>query len=107
MNKINHKQILCQEPNCYREGSVHCTLIDPENDEDVHLNYCPDHAYDNGFCMGCGEFWGGIESFDFSPIKGFCENCVEDIMASVDNNGHDQPFEQEFEYYDDESNNAN
>jgi hypothetical protein len=35
---------------------------------------CAEHASDY-FCIHCGNFWAGVESFDFSPIKGVCENC--------------------------------
>jgi len=37
--------------------------------------FCTEHAADDGFCIHCGNFWAGVESFDFSPIKGVCENC--------------------------------
>ncbi len=41
--------------------------------------YCYDNAWGAGFCNSCGEFWGGIESFDFPQwhgnIKGMCDRC--------------------------------
>jgi len=37
--------------------------------------YCWEHMRDQGFCPGCGNFWAGIESFDFSR-SGYCENCA-------------------------------
>lgn len=39
--------------------------------------YCPEHCQKNGYCWGCGEFWAGSESFDFSR-SGLCSNCAGD-----------------------------
>ncbi len=39
---------------------------------------CGKHAHREGFCWGCGLFWGGVESFDFGSgaRTGLCENCL-------------------------------
>jgi len=44
---------------------------------DTYDDYCADHCQKNGFCYGCGEFWAGSESFDFSR-NGLCSNCKDD-----------------------------
>lgn len=40
---------------------------------------CSEHAEHFGFCYMCGNFWAGCESFDFSRIKGVCENCISEF----------------------------
>ena len=40
-------------------------------------NFCCDHAFTNGYCICCGDFWGGVEDFDFG--SGLCDNCKEAI----------------------------
>jgi hypothetical protein len=34
-------------------------------DKEPDFYYCAHHAKHAGFCICCGEFWAGIESFDF------------------------------------------
>jgi hypothetical protein len=42
---------------------------------DATEDLCYDCAIKGGFCVGCGWFMAGIESFDFSPVKGYCVEC--------------------------------
>lgn len=76
----------CEEEGCSREG-IECYLPDnPIFDPDPNIAkeaepdyyYCGVHAHPNGFCWGCGMFWGGVESFDFGAgaRTGLCENCL-------------------------------
>lgn len=44
---------------------------------------CFDCAGADGFCFGCGNLCAGMESFDFSPIPGYCSNCVDQIKSTV------------------------
>lgn len=73
----------CDEPGCELEGRA-CFL--PTHDqpagEDEHPDayYCAEHAFANGFCRGCGDFWGGVESFEFAN-GGYCDNCRSAIDA--------------------------
>jgi hypothetical protein len=60
----------CEEPGCDEEGCP-CYL---EPWGKIHSFYCVEHSQIHGFCVGCGQFWGGIESFDFGP--GWCDNCA-------------------------------
>lgn len=43
------------------------------------ITACPIHAADMGFCYMCGYFSAGVESYDFSPLRGVCGECLEDI----------------------------
>lgn len=40
---------------------------------------CPSCMEDSGFCLRCGVFSAGIESFDFSDIPGYCIDCVQEL----------------------------
>jgi hypothetical protein len=95
---------ICQERDCQESDVVECRLPIYKNDiysyslfeifknfgglkSVIHylkhgwLNtydyYCPEHCKKNGYCYGCGEFWAGSESFDFSR-NGLCSNCRDD-----------------------------
>lgn len=39
--------------------------------------FCDEHAKEFGFCICCGNYCGGLESFDFSVNGrfGYCEDC--------------------------------
>lgn len=59
---------------------------------------CDKHAKEFGYCLGCHQFFGGIESYEFSPIDGFCDECVEEFRYET---GEYDDFEDELdeEYY--------
>jgi hypothetical protein len=72
---------VCEEPGCWKREAMQCRLV-VENEqtgkfEDQFDFYCVEHASKNGYCWGCGEFWSGCESFDFS-LNGLCSNCKDD-----------------------------
>lgn len=69
----------CQEPECSARATVECCL--PEGNPAG--NYCAAHAIENGYCCGCGQFWAGISSFDFSK-SGLCENCLSEMQDDED-----------------------
>jgi hypothetical protein len=52
---------------------------------------CGEHASEAGYCRSCGDFWGGIESFEFHH-PGLCDHCATD--------GQDLDFDEEDDYYD-------
>lgn len=62
---------ICGVRECLNFGNE-CRLPD-----DSREWYCYEHMRDQGFCPGCGNFWAGVESFDFSR-SGYCENCEGD-----------------------------
>lgn len=72
----------CQQDGC-REIGIPCYLPDLYEDDDAErptgdepsAYYCGAHAQRNGFCYRCGQFWEGVESFDFGP--GYCDNCEQ------------------------------
>jgi hypothetical protein len=65
-------------------------------EEDAGEHLCFDCAGENGFCFGCGQFCAGMESFDFSPIPGYCANCVDQIKSTV---ADDDPDPDDDAYY--------
>jgi hypothetical protein len=71
------KIIFCEEDGCHEEASVKCYLpAMEEGEEDLSENLCAEHAAKRGYCICCGNFWAGCSSYDFSRIKGVCENCI-------------------------------
>lgn len=82
--------IPCDEPGCDTgwPGSP-CWL--PDDGEQPSYYYCAKHAAPL-FCLGCGQFNGGIESFEFNP-RGLCEHCDVDLQEprydDDDDDGYD------------------
>lgn len=52
---------------------------------------CPDCIKDSGFCLGCGNYSAGIESFDFSDMPGYCSDCRDEIK-SMDDDYDDEDY---------------
>jgi len=65
----------CEQNGC-DEKAIECSLND---DEDSKFYYCPEHCYQNGFCFGCGNFFSGMEDFDFENPTHLCFNCRTEI----------------------------
>lgn len=89
----------CEHEGCLEDGSVECHIpnhldygdkgidvikVIAEMDKVEHL--CQDHAYEAGYCTLCGEFWGGVESFDFNNPQQLCENCLEQLKDEIGEN---------------------
>lgn len=76
---------------------VECELYTYTSEiEKVDIEYlCFEHAVEAGYCGGCGQFWAGATSFDFSEIPGFCENCVDQIK---DNMSGDDDYDPEIDF---------
>lgn len=71
---------ICVEWGCKRVGFP-CYLPD---DPDTPAEYrCWKHLEDSGFCFGCGQFWAGIESFDFRRSQ-LCDNCASEVEDDDD-----------------------
>jgi hypothetical protein len=81
----------CWHPGCDEKG-MRCVLIWRDPDEIPYERYCHNHAFDNGYCYGCGIFQAGIERFDFGPYKGLCDNCGAEAEAS-DHNYYDEEMD--------------
>lgn len=71
------------------KGLVRCSIYDYERDKEIYFNLCVECAPKHGFCWMCGQFWGGVESFDFGP--GYCENCRDEI-------DYDEQFEEDEDF---------
>lgn len=44
---------------------------------------CPDCMENSGFCLRCGNYSAGIESFDFSDMPGYCSYCRDEIKSDL------------------------
>lgn len=58
------------------------------------LYLCSKHQA-GSFCYGCGQFRGGVESFDFGRFAGWCENCQAELEGDL----HDY-YEAEYDDFD-------
>lgn len=79
----------CQyHEDCTSWDTLACVM---DNDDKDPMWLCPEHAFALGHCSVCGQFWGGIESFDFGP--GYCEHCKSDVESDCydpdDDDGYD------------------
>jgi len=64
----------CSECGKDTDGLMTCTF--PDGNE---ILLCPDCLKaDGSFCLCCGYFCSGIESFDFVH-PGYCDNCIEEM----------------------------
>lgn len=73
---------------CGHSPAVCCFLPDPprlltaererEREREPDQVLCSEHAEQYGYCRSCGDFWGGIESFDFTH-PGLCDHCHDQI----------------------------
>ena len=64
----------CQHKGCNAPGMVYRYPSEEYNLPSETGFYCLSHAKGAGFCIGCGRFWGGVESFDFGD-SGICDDC--------------------------------
>jgi hypothetical protein len=88
-----------QYTKCQHEG---CTDAEPREwsisgyDPEPTFIYCDEHAADAGFCISCGNFYGGTEEFFISGARGLCCECKsemeEDMYGSpYDEDEYDEP----------------
>src|SRR5687768_7902714 len=40
---------------------------------------CDVHATEAGYCLWCTHFRAGTEEYDFSPVRGYCRDCLDEI----------------------------
>lgn len=66
--------VVCSTRGCKQMGNP-CWY--PDDTDRPSEYYCYSHMRNAGFCPGCGNFWAGIESFDFSRT-GYCEDCADE-----------------------------
>lgn len=69
---------ICSECKKDTDGLMTCTYPDGEE-----IRLCPDCLKaDGSYCLSCGCFCSGIESFDFIH-PGYCDNCWDEIEAET------------------------
>lgn len=66
---------ICQEHGCKEEADIYHYPVHDAGSEWL----CVEHAISAGFCFMCGNFWAGVEAYDFSPIEGVCPNCISEF----------------------------
>jgi len=77
-DSIKHAAHICQHDGCWERHTITCQLQHPARQTPDYYYYCAKHIQDGGFCLGCGAFCAGIESFDFSPV-GLCDSCRAEL----------------------------
>lgn len=76
----------CQEAGCRQPGrDCYITVLGEDMDQ-VQSFFCDSHASANGFCSMCGQFWGGIDSFE---ATGVCDHCADQLEQDEDENRDD------------------
>lgn len=73
----------CEHEGCGADGNpcwlpteaYMISLYDQTDLPDPDAWYCAQHAHAHGFCWSCGQFWAGVESFDFGNPTQLCDNC--------------------------------
>jgi hypothetical protein len=90
----------CQRCGAIKNGTVNCYLPEPARFQGTEYHWvertpderlCCDCAPMLGYCRSCGEFWGGVESFEFLH-PGLCDHCYDEIRQDM------YEFEPEDEY---------
>jgi hypothetical protein len=85
MNEINkaleplQQHDACEDCGKRTDGLMTCTY----SHDGSTTKLCPDCMKDSGFCLMCGHYCSGQESFDFSDMPGYCSNCREEILADT------------------------
>lgn len=90
----------CEKDGCAKEGKP-CYLPDwgdEPSDGKPDFYYCYEHIHSQGFCKMCGQFWAGVESFDFG--NGYCDNCNFALRDDMDDFQREDDFDSVSDYYD-------
>lgn len=87
---MTEQQHQCETKGCTSIDTAKCinqlATTEDENGQEVYAAVewlCDKHALKAGYCLGCHSFFADTESYDFSPIKGYCYNCVEAIRDEL------------------------
>lgn len=81
--ECSHKGFACWLPGDYNEDKG-------EFEEDSIEYLCAEHAKEQGYCIGCGEFIAGT-GMEFRN-NGFCDNCYDEIRSDSDDWDDDLGF---------------
>lgn len=75
--RFKRRKRQCQHEGCKNEG-VQCQLPD-YRDGSIQIEFfCGEHAHLNGYCRCCGQFWAGVDAFDFNK-SGLCPHCQDEV----------------------------
>lgn len=87
--------------NCKKETECLTDCHLPIQDE-VHERLCPTCLKaDGSYCLVCGQFCSGMESFDFIH-PGYCDNCWDEIRSDCDDDYDEDEWEDDENYYGDD-----
>jgi len=78
-----------------QEVMLKCYLPDDESNEDIIEYLCPKCNNGNSYCMACGRFCAGMESFTFGRHPGYCDDCADEIDSAAAD-------DEDWESYDDD-----
>ncbi|MBD2499843.1 hypothetical protein [Anabaena azotica] len=92
---MNNPVIKCQHPDCKSTNVTEC-FYPTESGREEKAYYCTDHTPLHGFCRLCGQFWTGVEYFEFAILHdgmgGVCENCEAELREDLDDYEEDDYF---------------
>jgi hypothetical protein len=91
----HHPATLCYLPGPPRTYGSYYNLKERSPDEVL----CGEHASLAGYCRCCGDFWGGIDSFEFGH-PGLCDQCHDQIEADFAESEYEEDYD--FSFYADE-----
>lgn len=80
----------CTKKEIYEYPQIH------ENQPPQQICLCYDHVKDYGFCGYCGNFFGGVESFEFNNSRMFCDDCMDVLNHDLGNDDFDDEY---LDYY--------
>ena len=86
----------CQHEGCNRQDTTRCHLHLYTGGTIIEY-YCAEHCQQHGYCWLCGEFYGGIGSFEYSK-SGLCPDC-RDQLASESGDGERDEWLADWENY--------
>lgn len=66
----------CQHEGCDAAGNA--CFITSDLEDGLTEYYCSQHAASHGYCPMCGDFWGGIGTFE---MNGVCDHCKDELDA--------------------------
>lgn len=80
------EKLICEKEDCNKEAERWTISYYDDEEEDFgeeeHI-LCGEHAAEAGFCLRCGQFCGGIESYHFTGIDGYCSECSDVIKHEI------------------------
>jgi hypothetical protein len=88
---------LCQHAGCDSPAVIRCALPNEGPSAEPEFEFfCCIHTQEHGYCWNCGQFFGGIESFDFDEA-GLCDECEAEMRRDdaddADFFGDEEPYD--------------